>query len=503
VYILIPLRQHLNISDVTGLDTYQYRAMVTGTSPCAAVPSDAAILTVNTISFSVQPASQTICSNSGVAFTVATTGGTPTTYNWQYRSSAAGTFADISGANTDTYTITSGLTSANTGNQYRCVVNKDISPLNSAVATLTVNDLPAFSTSLASQTVCTSAANVTFDANATGTGLSYQWEVSTNGTTWTPISGATSATYTITNPANALNGNQYHVIVSGTAPCSAVTSSAATLTVTQVAVTASSASICIGAPVTLTATFAGAPDYATSSWTSTTGSGAATAISGNSATVTPTAAGTYVYTFASNGTCPFTKTVSVTVNALPNITSATATPATVCSGATINLAAASVPSANGNASIGAGASTSSSSGASMFPGTYGGAKTQFIIKASELSAAGLVAGNITSLNFEATTAFNGYEGFALNIGHTTAAVAAMPMITSGLTQVYSGSGTNGAYATTIGVNTLAFSTPFNWDGTSNIVLSFCWAKNPTATSTTSTTVKQIVLVYLYSIWIKR
>ncbi|MCF6130239.1 T9SS type A sorting domain-containing protein [Flavobacterium sp. AS60] len=144
---------------------------------------------------------------------------------------------------------------------------------------------------------------------------------------------------------------------------------------------------------------------------------------------------------------------------------------------------------NTPAVLGAGASTSSSAGASMFSGTWGGHKTQYIIRASELTALGQIAGNITSVAFEATTAFNGYQGFTLSIGNTTATTAAFPLITTGLTEVYTGGGTNGTYATTVGINTLTFSTPFNWDGTSNIVLSFCWSKNPVASSTTGTTVK--------------
>ena len=76
---------------------------------------------------------------------------------------------------------------------------------------------------------------------------------------------------------------------------------------------------CIGGSTTLNATFTGAPDYTTTSWTSTTGSGAQTAVSGISATVTPTAAGTYTYTFASNGTCSFSKTVAVTVVETPEV----------------------------------------------------------------------------------------------------------------------------------------------------------------------------------------
>ena len=196
-----------------------------------------------------------------------------------------------------------------------------------------------------------------------------------------------------------------------------------------------------------------------------------------SVTATNSASLTFTYTGASYQDDP---TFGVTATAA-------STNAEVCTGAQTTLSM--TLSQNANVSLGAGASTSSSTGAGFFSGTYGGLKTQYIVRALELTNLGLVAGNITSLSFEATTAFNGYEGFALNIGHTAATVAALPLITSGLSQVYTGTGTNGAYATIVGVNTLTFSTPFNWDGTSNIVLSFCWSKNPIAASTTSTTLK--------------
>ncbi|GAA4038577.1 hypothetical protein GCM10022386_25560 [Flavobacterium cheonhonense] len=469
------------------LNGTQYRVIVSGTAPCAPVTSSAATLTVSTVSFTQQPANQTICSNATATFAVTATGAV-TSYLWEYSTNGTDWFT-APGDATGSSLVLSGINSSLSGYLFRCKLNGGV--LTSNTATLTVYDAVVIGTQPSSQVVCSNAASVVFTSAATGSGVAYQWQVSTNsGASWNNISGATLATYTINTPGVALNGNQYRVVVSGTAPCSPVTSSAAALTVTDVAVAASSTSVCIGQSVTLSATYTGVPNTTSSSWVcATTGSGATAAISGDSAVVTPTAAGTYVYTFTTNGDCSFTRTVTVTVNPLPIISAVTATPAVVCSDANISLAAASVAIANGTVALGAGASTSSSSGSSMFPGSYGGAKTQFIIRASELTALGLTAGNITSLAFEATTAFNGYEGFALNIGQTAATTASMPMITTGLTQVYSGSGTNGAYATTVGVNTLTFSTPFNWDGTSNIVLSFCWAKNPTATSTTSTTVK--------------
>jgi hypothetical protein len=472
----------------SSLNGYYYRCTITGT--CSTETSTNATLTVGSVSITAQPTAQTICSNSSATFSV-TTSGDVTSYQWQVSTNGT-TWSDVSGADAASVTI-SGLTAANTGNQYRCVLNAGA--VTSNPAGVTVYDAVTFGTQPSNQSVCAGAASVTFTAAATASGLAYQWEVSTNGTTWNTVSGATAATYTINTPSASLNNNQYRVIASGTAPCSAVTSDVATLTVTNVTVAASPAAICVGGSTTVSATFTGAPDYATTSWTSTTGSGAETAVSGTSASVTPTAAGTYVYTFASNGTCPFTKTVSVTVNALPIISSATATPATVCSDAAIALAAASIANANGTAALGAGATLSSSTANSVFPGAWGGAKTQYLIKASELTALGFAAGNLTSIAFEPTTSGQTYQGFFVSIASTSATALTTTFLANG-TQVYAGTLTDNGYTPVANsVNTLAFGTgsgsasSFAWDGTSNIVLTFSWSRVPSATTSTSSTMK--------------
>jgi uncharacterized membrane protein len=74
---------------------------------------------------------------------------------------------------------------------------------------------------------------------------------------------------------------------------------------------------------------------------------------------------------------------------------AVAVPTSVCNGSATVLTAA--VSQNGNVILGAGSTTSSSTAASFFPGSWGGAKTQYIVRASELTALGLTAGAITSL----------------------------------------------------------------------------------------------------------
>jgi len=70
-----------------------------------------------------------------------------------------------------------------------------------------------------------------FSVTATGDGLGYQWERSTNvGVAWANVAGATAASYLVSSVDSSLDGYQFRVRVSGTA--NTVTSSAATLSVT-------------------------------------------------------------------------------------------------------------------------------------------------------------------------------------------------------------------------------------------------------------------------------
>jgi hypothetical protein len=202
-----------------------------------------------------------------------------------------------------------------------------------------------------------------------------------------------------------------------------------------------------------------------------------------SITATNSAPLSAIYSGASYTDDPlFGVTASITASANP-----------ICAGSPSNLTAAL--SKVGTSPIGLGASTSSSGGASFFVGGWGGAKTQYIIRASELIAAGFGPGNITSLAFEPTTSGQAYQGFNLSIGHTTATDLASAMISTGLTQVYLGTeALNGFTPVANVVNTLTFGTggtssSFNWDGTQNIVLSFCWSRDPVAATSSSSTMK--------------
>jgi len=161
------------------------------------------------------------------------------------------------------------------------------------------------------------------------------------------------------------------------------------------------------------------------------------------------------------------------------IGTATNSASVVCSGSpSILTATAKKP---GAATIGSG-STSSTGNAAQTPfyGGYGGVKTQYIIRASELTAAGLTAGNITSLGLTVTGAGATLSGFAINV-EQTALTALTGTIETVNNQVYS----NASYAPTLGVNTFNFISPLNWDGTSNLIISFCWSNNNTSNTATN------------------
>ena len=105
----------------------------------------------------------------------------------------------------------------------------------SAQCTVTVNAAatgPTITTQPSNQSV-TEGDPVTFSVAATGSGtLTYQWQQSTDGgNNWTDISGANSATYTITTTTAAMNDYQYRCTVTGTD--GHVTSYAAILTVNR------------------------------------------------------------------------------------------------------------------------------------------------------------------------------------------------------------------------------------------------------------------------------
>lgn len=135
--------------------------------------------------------------------------------------------------------------------------------------------------------------------------------------------------------------------------------------------------------------------------------------------------------------------------------------------------------------IGAGTtsnSTTSNLGAA-YPTYYGNGRQQYLVLASELTTMGASSGNLTSIAFDVTRVGTGtgaaLTNYTVNLGSTSATTLATTFNTATLTTVF----TAASFTPVLGSNVHTFSTPFAWDGVSNIVVDVCFSNNITGTST--------------------
>jgi hypothetical protein len=342
----------------------------------------------------------------------------------------------------------------------------------SSTTTVTVNPLPlpsaptAIGSSQCGARVPT--ATVAATSGAAGTGTFKWYDQATGGT---PIQSSTSASLTTYSVSATTT---LYVSELGTNGCESLRTPV-TITVgaaPALTISAAPSAICSGAstttPVTITSTLADFNEY---TWAPTTG---VTGTASAGYTFNPTATTNYVLSSLNTTTgCTNLANLTVNVNPLPVITSATTSVEPLCLGSSTTLTALSIASAPGNATVGAGLTTGTTYDA-IFYHFYGGNKTQQLVTAAELRAAGLGAGNITRLGIVIASGGGTYAGLAINIAPTTNTnMSAGINSTATFTPVYN----IASYSTTTGTNTFNFSTPFVWDGVSNIIVQFCWSNN--------------------------
>jgi extracellular elastinolytic metalloproteinase len=220
----------LTINPLTAaMNNYQYRCVVTSTGCTSPATSTAGSLIITTApSITTQPIGTSVCPNSGYTF-IAAASGSGISYQWQLSTNNGTSFNNIPGANSANYAI-SGITVSMNGYQYRCVVTGACAPnATTNAATLTVYSPALIITQPTSRTVCSSS-NTSFTVGATGTGVAYQWQLSTdNGATYNNVTGATSATLNLNAVTVAQSGNRYQAVITGT--CGTITSASVSLTV--------------------------------------------------------------------------------------------------------------------------------------------------------------------------------------------------------------------------------------------------------------------------------
>lgn len=230
-----------------------------------------------------QPVSQTVCEGANAAFVSGGTG-TPV-IQWQV-STDGQSWQNIAGATSATLALST-VTASMSGNRYRVKYTSACSgELISTAALLTVNTAPRFTTQLQPQTVC-SGESAVFTVQIAGTPApAIQWQVSTDGgTSWTPLSGATTSTLTIANTQVSMDGALYRAVLSNTCGQNILSNNALLTVRAAPAITQhpQSTATCSGADVVFTATANGSPAPAVE-WQSSTDGTNWTVVAGGSGT---------------------------------------------------------------------------------------------------------------------------------------------------------------------------------------------------------------------------
>lgn len=279
---------------------------------------------------------------------------------------------------------------------------------------------PAPGNTLASTNAICLGTSVTLSLqNATsGTGVTYQWKSSIDGIAYTAITGATNATLSVTP-----NAPLYYLCdVTCSAGPSTGTSTVVQITFSNSITATTPGTRCGTGTVNLSAT----PSTGTSVKWYATEIGGTTLGSGNSFT-TPSIATTTTFYVGSES------------------------------------------ASLGTAQIGNGVTTSGTN-LSAFNNYRASAKYHMIYTASELVAIGLSAGNITSIAYNVTSLGSAgtNANYTVKIGTTTLSTFANTAFTTPtFTTCY---GPSTYVHTANGWQTINFTTPFNWDGTSNIII---------------------------------
>ena len=193
----------LTIIGVTNsLNNLVYRGVATGACGAAATTNNVTLTVNRNPAVTVQASNQTACLPSGTATFAVTAAGHLPTYQWQF-STDGGTYTNVTdgfaGGITYTGATTNSLLISPTvsANQYRYRVRVSGacgSPVNSDAKILTVYSLPNITSQpIANTSVCIFGA-ATISLTDAGVGNTYQWQESSNGSSWTTLTNTTAST---------------------------------------------------------------------------------------------------------------------------------------------------------------------------------------------------------------------------------------------------------------------------------------------------------------------
>jgi len=332
------------------------------------------------------------------------------------------------GPASDTFKVITGLPPATLHYVWvrAACAGSDVSVWTSSTSftTLCVPPTPGATLSSSGSSACANQpVTLSLTNSATGAGISYLWQSSTDGTTYTNITGATATTYTtiFTTPV------YYRARVICNAGPDTVYSTPIQLTYANTMASTTPGQRCGVGTVNLSANASGA---ASVRWYA-----------------------------APTGGLPLTVGNALTT---PSITTTT------------DFYAAPFSLAPGMITAGSGNLTGTSAPYNPTNGAYGGMKNQYIISADDLLASGLVAGNINAIGLDFSAAGTTYQGFTVEMGTTALNEFPTPVsIIGGLTPVRAAA----SFTPVSGINMIPLSTAFTWDGVSNLIISTSWSNN--------------------------
>jgi glucose/arabinose dehydrogenase len=180
------------------------------------------------------PTNRTVAEGETAQFTCAASGTAPLSYQWQRKNSGVGSFSNISGATSGSYTTPATVAATDNQAQFRCVVTNSYGNATSNAATLTVqvNQRPtAAITTPTAGTLFSGGQTITFSGTGTdpedGTipASGFTWEVELHHTplgqtehihpAMLPVSGITTGSFTISND-HGDNDHYYRLLLTVT-----------------------------------------------------------------------------------------------------------------------------------------------------------------------------------------------------------------------------------------------------------------------------------------------
>jgi hypothetical protein len=314
-------------------------------------------------------------------------------------------------------------------------------------------------------------------------GMEFQWQVSVGGGAYTNIAGATDTILTVTPSVNS----DYRCNITACGG-TAVSSSSVIVTANPLptAPTATSGTQCgSGIPIIAVAD----PNLFTSpnfNWYTDASGGTLLQTNTSTTYLTSISTTTTFYVSVINPTtgCESARTpLTITVNTPPSALSLSQGFTKPKCDARVDslMASGGVVLQSAIVGVGTATNTAAASADTDYPAPYGAyyenARQQYLIRASELSALGLVSGSeLKALAFDVTTLGTSgiHTAYTISIGNTSQ--TAIATWESGLTTVYGPVN----YQPVSGSNLHTFNTPFVWNGTSNIIVQVCHTNDATS-----------------------